>query len=238
MSIEVLYILCITMSLLVLITGYFVGFSKSTTLDEFKQKQNENNLRGAELSEILNYKNKLINVNIAGIKSKNTNYFSLKYNVIKMSPELKTDSSLTSLAIAARLANNAKQGQKHTIIYFIKLTARFLAKLFSSIFIPSLLLCAILNSSIQSSLPKTILFITFALYIISFIIYLLLLIFDLISNKSINNDITSLNVFNYEELKSIKKLTNCLCFVDFFDNTRNTLAFLKLASLDNIFKKK
>lgn len=238
MNISILYLICIIAVILVLTAGYFVAHHKSSMFNSFKSKPSNSNCTSSELIECLIAKNKLINVNITSLNAKKTNYYSIKYNVIKLSPEVKDDTSITSLAIGSYLANQAKLGQKLTIIYFLKLFLSFICKIFSILFIPSVLICAIINASVSSTIPKTIIFILLICYTISFIIELILYALDLNSTNSIKEDISALGLLNETEITDIHKLNKVICQINFFDYTRTCLTFLKLLSLDNIFRQK
>lgn len=236
MNISLLYLISIMTVILVLSAGYFIAGQKSSIFNSFKSKQPKNVCTSTEIAECLIAKNQLININITSLNAKKTNYYSIKYNVIKLAPDVKEDTSLSSLATASYLSNQAKFGQRHTILYFIKLFFSFICKISSIIFFPSVLLCAIINASVKSSIPKTIILVLLTCYIISFIIQLIFLALEIDSTQVIKKDITNLQIFNESEIQDIHHLTKLLCLINFFNYTRLSLAFLQLLSLDNIYR--
>lgn len=230
MNIIWLYLISLGTVFLVLSTGYFVNYKGSNLLKLHSSSINSIEITGSKLSEMLIAKNKLLKIHITNLNSKHTNYFSLKYNVIKVSPEINSSTSLSALALSSYLANQARLGQKKTILYCLKLIISFITKLCSIVFIPVVLVCAIIYASHQSSIINMIILISLIAYSSSLIFQLIILCFELISTKKLNNDIASLKLFTNEELKQISTLTRAICTNRFFDYTKSSLFFFSLAS--------
>ncbi len=230
MNILWLYIICIGMLFLVLATGYIVSGNCSKILNSNTNISNSNDITGKELTETLINKNSLLNINITNLNAKKTNYYSLKYNVIKVAPEINNSTSLTALAISSNLANDARLGQKRTLIYCLKLIVSFISKLCSIIFVPTVLICAIINASTTSNIPSIIIWITLILYASSLASKLTILCFEFISINKLTKDLESLRLFNKDEITTLKSLLHSLSRLDFWNYTIKSIAFFNLAS--------
>lgn len=235
MNILLLYLLSICMVIIMLVSGYLVGFRSSIIFDE-AEDFSSNNITSTDMAENLISKNNLLNVNITRLNSKKTNYYSASYNVIKLSPTVKDSTQLSALAISGFCANQARLSQKYSFLYLMKTVFSFISKLFPIIFIPLVLICAILSSSVNLGILTLLILIALIGTLISFIIQIIIFIFELKSTKRLIKDIASLNKLTEEELNTISTLLKGICKINFYKFTRLILKFLILISPDFIFR--
>ena len=234
MNILVLYLLSLCSVILTLTIGYFVGYKASVRF--YNNNDHSRHLTASMLAEKLINKNNLLNVNITKLNSSKTNYYSTKYNEIKLSPEVKDSTNLSALAISANCANQARLNQKLSIPHFLKLSFSFISKIIPIIFIPLVLVCAIINVSSTSSIPTLLILIGLIGNTCSVLIQTIIFFFELKSTKHLSKDINSLEELNSQEKERITKLLSELCIINFYDFTRLNLKFLNLLSPDRVFK--
>lgn len=233
---NLLYILSFIAVVLVLGTGFFVSKNAKNTIEKGSAELNENTITGKELANKLILQNGLKNITAVNLKARHTNYYSFKYNVLKFDPEIANSTSISALAVCAYHTNQAKNYQNHTILCLIKSIFDFIFKVISFIFIPLVLICAILNSSSSTHFPMFLLTLTLVLYCIAFIVEL---IFFLCNFKNINNclnDLKSTKLFSDAELKMLHENLKTVNKIDFFNYTRCTLNFLWFISPDFLFR--
>ncbi len=236
MNILVLYLLSLVIVFLVLTVGFFVGV-KSLTFFQDNEDLSTKNITASELANKLIERNKLININITCLKSKKTNYYSSNYNVIKLSPDVKDSTSLSSLAISSHCTNQARLNQRFGFIYLIKNFFSFISKIFPTIFIPLVLISAIIDNATTSNLPALLILIALIGTVISLLIQIIILIFELNSTKKIIKDISHLNLFTNEEIKKLSHMILGLCKINFFKFSRVILTVFSLLNPDHIFRK-
>lgn len=235
MNISILYIISICSLILVLFLGCFIGFSDTQDINNHSQ-YTQTKITAIELAERLIKKNNLLNINIVSLKSKITNYYSFHYNVIKLSPNVIYSSLLQSLAISAHCVKDAKQGQKRTGLYMLKKSLIYISKVFTLIFVPIVLIFAIINASSSSKIPAIIILATCIGYLLALIIQLILLATELKSIKSIINDVKTLDLLNSDELSIFDSFCKSICKINFYNHTKLSLNFFSLASPNTLFK--
>lgn len=235
MNISILYVVSICSVILVLCIGYFTGY-KHSTFFMTNLEETQNKTTAIELAEKLIKKNNLLNINIIRLKSKRTNYYSFKYNVIKLSPSVINSNLLQSLAVSANCIKDAKLSQRKTGLYMLKIAINFVSKLFTIIFIPIVLICAILDSSTSSNLPALLILIALIGYLLAILIQLILFALDLKLTNSTIKDVKSLNLLNDEEFEFFSSLCLSVCKIQFYNHTKLSLNFFSLASPDILFK--
>lgn len=235
---NLLYILSFVAIVFVLTAGFLVNQNSKKTFEENQDHLAKSGIAGKELANKLILQNNLKNINVVNLKSKHTNYYSAKYNVLKFDPEISKSSSLLSLAMCAYHTNHAKSYQKHTFLNIIKTFLDYIFKAIFAIFIPLVLICAIVNKS--SSTHAAMFTILFALifYCFAFLIEFLFFLIDLKSTKSCIKDLKLTECFDEEELKILNLYLKSLSKNYFFLCTRWTLKIFWFISPDFIFRRK
>ena len=235
MNILMLYFLCVCMLVIMLVSGHFIGFKASVNFYAC-EKCSSKETTASQLAEKLIAHNKLLNVKMSCLNAKKTNYYSASYNVIKLSPEVKNSNNLSALAKSAYCANQARLSHRFGFLYIIKTAFSFISKPFPIIFIPLTLVCAILHTSTGASVAELLILITLIGTLTSFLIEIIIFLFEVKSVKSLIKDIKQLDEFSEEETKIISSLLYDICKADFYMSTRLILKFLALLNPDPIFK--
>lgn len=228
MNLILLYTFCIV----AIILNYLVGIIlKNSALKQFAKTEGlpaECKITGSKLILYLSEQVDLKNLQVVKLKAKKTNYFSFKYNVIKLSPITFNSYELSQLSIASHCFMQAKTCQKHTILYIFKLFFVFISKCISALFLPSFLICAIINTQ----LSQTINFYLLVAFVICFIIQSLDYLINLNSQKYLLKDLNSANLFTEKEIEIIKKQIVSINKIVFYDYSRYTIFFLQFTSPD------
>lgn len=230
----ILYIISILAVILVLFTGYILRVNANRPFFINEGIGSKIKLTSHELVEKLIKKNKLTNLAVTKLDASKTNYYSVKYNAIKLAPTTYHSYELSSLAISASCANEAKTSQKQTFLVLAKNFFDIICKVVATLFIPTALICAIIHTSNANIVYYYILLYSLIAYISSFIIEILILIFDLITVKKCNKDLKELEVFDDEEYKIVTSQIKAIYMLKFFEYTRFTFKFFTLASPDTI----
>lgn len=233
---NLLYILSFVAVILVLCTGFFISQNAKIVIEKGSEEQNKSNTTGKELANKLISQNNLKNITTVNLKARHTNYYSLKYNVLKFDPEIANSTSFSALAVCAYHTNQAKIHQKHTIGGLIKNIFDFVFKAISFIFIPLVLICAIINNSSPTHFPMFLIILTLILYCVAFAIELIFFLCNFKNVKNCLNDLKSTNLFSDEELKILQENLKALNKIEFFNYTRWTLNFLWFISPDFLFR--
>lgn len=236
MSIIIIYLLCFFAMLAVYCTGTFLRSSAMNLLSRTKGKFSSNLIIGGELLLALSKQAKLKNLTIIKLKAKKTNYYSFKYNVIKLSPVTHASYELSQLSIVSHCYGQAKLSQNHSLFYMFRLFFNFVSKLVSALFLPILLICAIINVKSESAVLRTILLITMLLFLVCFIIQLLDYLINVLTAKKIVSDLKSTNLLTESEIEIMSEQLRSICKIVFYDYSRFVFVFLKLASPDILFQ--
>lgn len=227
MNINYLYIFSIIALIIFPTIGYFCYwvYSKKINLDNFSTK---NALNGREFTEKLIELDNLKNVKISKLNNKKTNYYSSKYNVIKLSPENYTSNQLSALAVCANCENQARLAQQKTLFFLTKTAISIISNIISVIFLPSLLILAIINTSNPSNINSIILFVFLICFTLSFIFQAIILVFELISTKKCKENLKKINLFEKDELEFLSKQLTALTVYSFYKFTRMEFSFFNL----------
>lgn len=233
---NLLYILSFIAVIFVLCTGFFVSKNAKVVIEKDSEKQNESNLTGKELANKLILQNGLKNITAVNLKARHTNYYSLKYNVLKFDPEIANSTSYSALAVCAYHTNQAKNHQNHTIISLIKTIFDLIFKVISFVFIPLVLICAIVNNSSPTHSPMFLVILTLILYCVAFAIEFIFFLCNFKNVKNCLNDLKNIKLFSDAELETLSANLKALNKIEFFNYTRWTLNFLWFISPDFLFR--
>lgn len=236
MSVIVIYILCIGACLLVFLTGSFLNNSALQTFHSTEGAYAVEKIVGKDLIFSLSKNSHVINLKTVKLQAKKTNYYSFKYNVIKLAPVTFASFELSQLAISTHCFSQAKLAQNHTLFYLLKIISNFISKLISAFFIPVFLICAILNSKASTHTAYFILLFYLIAFSFCFIIELIGLIINLNSSKKVLNDLQATKPFSENELEILAKQLKAICKINFYDYSRYSIILLKLASPDMLFQ--
>ena len=221
MNLIILYIISFFATIAVLATGYFINMNARNCFEKLKGFENIKGINAKDFSYIFFRHNKLKNIELLTLRAKKTNYYSPKYNVIKISPEIVTSTFLFDIAICAKCANQAKKQQCYYISATLRLIVSMLCNIISVLFVPTILICAILNISLGlERVALTISLIDIICYLLAFLTQIIFYLIDKSSTKHIVSDIQKLNLFEESELKTLASLIETLNKFDFFSYTR------------------
>lgn len=236
MSIVVLYILCIC----AIFANFIVGTSlKNYALKLFKQTEgmySNKKITGNELILTLNKHTQLKNLKLTKLKARKTNYYSFKYNVIKLSPVTFASYELSQLSISANCFMQAKLAQHHTIFYMFKLFFIFVSKIISAIFLPLFLICAIINKNASTHTAYFLILFSLIAFVLCMLIQLVDFLINIISSKKILGIIKSTNKFSVTELEIMQKQLTAVCKILYYDYSRYTILLFHLISPDALIQ--
>ena len=234
-----LYCLCIASLVTVLSCGYYFNVLAKKQITPYLEKENSKGLLVKEFAYLMFNHYKLRNIDITTLHAKKTNFYSIKYNVIKLSPEVTHSKTLTDIALCTKCITQAKNQQYHYLISTLNLIFSVISKFITILLIPIILICAILNISFElSSFSYILTLITLICYVSIFIIQLIIHFIKQNSIKKTYNSLKKLETFNENEITSIINILVALNNQDFFLYTRYTLKFISLASPTTFFDKK
>ena len=234
----ILYTLDFLIIIAVLCIGFFINNNAVSFFDKHKDLENSKQITASEFSNLLFAYNKLKNINLITLRSKKTNYYSAKYNVIKVAPEVANSIFLFDLAICARCTHQATRQQYNYISSALKLIFDTLAKIVSILLIPITLICAILNISFGLEKISFIISLSFLIcYVFVFVIQLVLFFVSQSTTKQIVSNIEKMQILNDSDLKIIDDSLKAINKFNFFNFTRLSLKIFELASPATIFGK-
>ena len=217
----ILYILSFFAILIVLTVGYFMNKQSVACFKHYQNKENKKGIISKELALQLFKQNRLKGTALTTLKAKKSNYFSAKYNVIKLSPETINSPYLFDLAICAKCANHAKTQQYKYISSALKYIVSIISKFISIMIIPIILISSILNiSGGLNKIAFTISLIALIIYVVMFIIEYILYISNQLSSQKISLDLENTGFFDHEETTALLDLITALNKFDFFSFTR------------------
>lgn len=236
MSILVLYILCIC----AVFANFVIGTSlKNYALKLFKQTEgmhSNQKITGSELILTLNKHTQLKSLKLTKLKARKTNYYSIKYNVIKLSPVTFASYELSQLSIAANCFMQAKLAQHHTIFYMFKLFFNFVSKIISAIFLPLFLICAIINKNASTHTAYFLILFSLIAFVLCMLIQLVDLLINILYSKNILNAIKITNKFSDTELATMQKQLTAVCKILYYDYSRYTILLFHLISPDALIQ--
>lgn len=238
MDLIILYIIAILLVFAVLAIGYLLNGQARICFNTHKNETNSKGLTSNEFAEHLFKHNKLRNISLITLRAKKTNYYSAKYNVIKVTPEVANSIYLFDLAICAKCTNKAIKQQYNYISSTIKMIANLFTKIISFIFIPVVLIAAILNISFGlENASFLITLITIILYLLAFVIQLILHCIEQSSVKKNISNIKNAKILEDAELKTLEYYLIALNKFEFFDWTRISIKIFTFLSPATIFDK-
>lgn len=234
-----LYTLCFLAVIIVLTIGYFFNNQAIVVVKKYQYNQNKKGIGARELATKTFTKLKLTSTALVPLRAKKTNYFSTRYNAIKLSPETIYSPYLYDLAIFLRCANQAKKQQYNYISALLYNVLSFISKIISALFVPLVFIFAIINISFGlENVAKTATIITLICYVSFFLIKLLLYFITQSKTTKIKEDIKSLETFEDDEVTALQELIIALNKYEFFDFTRLSLGIFTLLSPATLFEKK
>ena len=238
MNLIILYVIALLLIFTVLAIGYFFNGQARICFNTHKEERNSNGIASKEFAEQLFEHNKLRNISLISLRAKKTNYYSSKYNVIKLAPEVANSDYLFDLAICAKCTNKATKQQYNYISSTLKMIANLFSKFISISFIPIVFIAAILNISfgLETASYLTTL-IAIILYFIAFATELTLHFIEQVSVKKNISNIKDAKILEESELKTLEYFLSALNKFDFFDWTRLSIKIFTFLSPATIFEK-
>lgn len=236
MNIIIIYIFCFVSLFAQLLAGFIAGKTISDSKIKDEDDNQKNRLTGKELTDKLSNFYKLKNVKIARLNSKKTNYYSSKYNAIKLSPSSLDETDLSNQTTCVYVTNQACFAQNHTLLYILDTALSLLSKIFLVSFIPITLIFSIINVSKQNlTYPTTVIFIALICFVFAFVYASIRFLIKTLFTKNCLKKIKTTNLFDEKDFENLKiKLFN-LEKKDYMNFLYTSLAFFKLFSPDFIF---
>ncbi len=234
----ILYIIAFLLIIAVLGFGVLLNSQARVCYEAHKSETNSKGMTSKEFANKLFEHNKLRNIALTSLKAKKTNYYSAKYNVIKLAPEVASSSFLFDLAICAKCTNKATKQQYNYISSALKFIFDSLLKFIYTAFIPVVLISAILN--ISFNLEKVSFLITLISIIcltLAFITHLIMHFFEQSSVKKITQNLKNTKLLEENELKTLEIFLLALNKFEFFTQTRLTIRLFTFMSPGTIFDK-
>lgn len=234
-----LYILCIVSVLAILTIGFVLNNHAQICINNYGTKENSKGITAKEFTNLMFQQNKLKNIDISSLKSKKTNYYSAKYNVIKLSPEIIYSANFYNIAICAKCTNHATKQQYTYISATLCTIFSVIAKIISLLFVPIVFICAILNISFRfEKFAYVTTIIALVCYVIMFLVQLIIYFLNQLSTKQTKIEIEKLGIFEDSDIKNIHLLHKALNKTEFFSFTRLSLSFLSLLNPATLLDKK
>jgi len=234
----ILYIISFLLIIAVLGFGVLINSQARVCFHGHKDEQNSKGLMGKEFSEKLFAHNKLRNISFVTLNAKKTNYYSAKYNVIKVAPGVAESSFLFDLALCAKCTNQATKQQYNYITATLKLLLSAFVKFMYIAFIPIVLICSILNITLGlEKISFIIVLVSIICYALAFIIQIIMHFIDQSTVNKITKNIEKLELFDEKELKTLEILISTLNKFEFFETTRLSLRLFTFMSPGTIFDK-
>lgn len=238
MSIILTYLFCFISIIIVAETGIIF---RNNSLSQFSKDEGIGSTKkiiGCELAKTLSNQSDLKNIKISKLNAKKTNYYSVKYNVIKLSPITHNSYELSQLSIATHCFRQAKFAQKNTLFNMLYIVVNFISKLISGLYLPAILILSITMPSKSESLKTKLLLALLATYIVVYLIELAIYFIKKARTQQIVKDLEKTNLFDNDELYVMSNQLKCICKLEFFDYSFYTFFLFKILNLDNIFKQK
>ena len=234
-----LYLPCFFAVIAVLSIGYLINNQAINCVKKHQYKQNKKETFAKELSVKLFEQYKLTNTGIVTLNTKKTNYFSARYNVIKLSSDATYSPYLFNLAMFIKCAKQAKRQQYNYISTLLYTVMSFISKIVSALFVPIVFVSAIMNISFgHESIAKIITIVALICYVSTFLIQLILYFVTQSTSYSIKDDIKNLEIFEDDEITALYELIISLNKFNFFDYTRLSIGIFTLLNPATIFEKK
>lgn len=226
-----LYSLCLLAIIIVLTTGYFLNKRAIASFKIYENRQSQKKIISKELALKLFSVSGLRSTSLTVLKAKKSNYFSAKYNAIKLTPETTYSNCLFDLAICSKCALQAKKQQYNYISSAIKYIVSLVSNLISILFIPTILICSILNISFGLEKFAFLATITIVIcYFASFLLSLLILCLNKLSTKNIIPDLEKTGFFEPNEINELLSIIKEIYNFEFFNYTRLSLILFSLAN--------
>lgn len=236
MNIILIYISCLVALFVALLVGFILSRHIDFAMEESKNQILSSNLSGEELTKILIDLYNLKNVKIIKLNAKKTNYYSSKYNVIKLSERSLDGNDLNSLTTCASVANKARFVQHHTFSFLLDTALTFLSKLFFVSFIPLILVFSILNANTPKIKAwKIAMFVLLICFSFAFLFSIIKYFIKKAHINSCINKIKEAKIFIPKESEELKLELQNLNNLELFNSLQQSLAFFKLFSPDFVF---
>lgn len=239
MNFIILYFITALLIITVLAIGVLLNNQARACFSAHKNETHSKGLLAKDFTEQLFKHNKLRNISIINLRARKTNYYSAKYNVIKVLPEVANSHYLFDLAICAKCTNRATKQQYNYISSTLTLITTIFAKIVSMLFIPTILISAILNIGFElEKVSYIISLVSIICYLSVFIIQFVLYFIEQSSVKKIVSNIQKTNLLDKNELKTLEYLLIALNKFEFFDWTRLSLKIFTLLNPATILDRK
>ena len=236
MKIITIYIISFVCLFLELLTGFIVGKTSFYNNNKDDENEEKNRLNGKELTNQLISFYKLKNVKIARLNTNKTNYYSSKYNAIKLSPSSLDETDLSNQATCVYVTNQAKFVQDHTLLHILSTALSFLSKIFLVSFIPITLIFSIINISKQNlNFPAIVILVSLTCFVFAFIFASIKFLIKILFTKNCLKKVKTTNLFDDKDFEILKKELLNLDKEDYINFLYTSLAFFKLFSPDFIF---
>ena len=168
-------------------------------------------------------------VKVVKFDGKKTNFYSSKYNVIKLSTEKSTSKLLNDLCLSAFLSTEAHLANFGKIFFKTKWLTKPIISAIYYMFLPLIFICAILN--ISSSLTNVSFYVSIlalSLFILAFVFNLIFLAIEKKATKKTLEFFKKTNALNEDELKMAAESLNSIVYQNFVENTSNIFGIFKL----------
>ena len=239
MDFIILYFIAALLIIAVLAIGFLLNNQARACFSAHKNETHSKGLLAKDFAEKLFAHNKLRNITLINLRAKKTNYYSAKYNVIKVLPEVASSSYLFDLAICAKCTNQATKQQYNYISSTLTFITTIFTKIVSMLFIPTILISAILNIGFELEKASYIITLTSIIcYLIAFILQFVLFFIEQASVKKVVSNIKKAELLEENELKTLEYLLGVLNKFEFFDWTRLSLKIFTLLNPATILDKK
>lgn len=236
MSLAWIYIICLITIFLVTEIGALLKISSQ------KRFHNDEGIGSKKQVIGINLVNKLIeqcslkNVKISKLNASKTNYYSFKYNVIKLAPVTYYSYEFSQLSIVSHCFRQAKFAQKHTFFSMIYIFLHKLSKITACMILPIILIFSIITSIVNANYCKWIIFVAIMVYLLFSLIEFSLFFIKKIRTKYLLTDLRKINLFDNDELEIMEKQLKSIANLEFYEFSSSTLFIFKLFNPDIIFK--
>ncbi len=227
MELFIVYLVAILVIVPILIIGGVVGVRMRSVFKKHASHMHSQDALNVSVKLLQNAK--IEDVAIVEINSETTNCYNAKHRVIKLSSNVIRSNSVTACGVSSFAVGEAALEHKRPQAIRLKQTLHLVASFISKCFVPILLVGTIITFFIGlKTLGNIVCWIITALYLISLIVELFLLILDTKIEKETLMFVEDLTDFSRDNQKNIKRVIHFCkynCIVDFADDI---IYFLKI----------
>ena len=230
----VIFVIVFLMLFITLLLGTIAQRKVNEIIQKYSGTRSQCGIKGGELSTVL-ISRANISIDIDEINSRNTNYFSSKYKVLKLSTKLLESDSLIALAKCSQEIGNAIQDNNKNFLYRLKTNFLTIIKVLTSLFFPIEFIGFLIRFTFNINTLGLIFALTgIFLLVLIFIFFLLTYRVENKSSELISEILDTCKFFTEDELFALKDILYINAWVYIYNLPTYLLFFLNFLSITQI----